>query len=329
MLAHFRRLVACLVLLCFVASFIPWGGAEPWAGLWWVERLQFVPALLGTWSGKSWAWLVLVLLLLLTLLFGRVFCSWLCPLGILQDVANRVARLRPGQRKGKGVRYAPNHPRLRAVVALLAFGSLAAGGVGLLTWLDPYSIAARGMAALGNPIFTWIANAAGAELPPPAWERYAPALLALVAFSLAIPLALAAWRGRIYCNTFCPVGAVLGLLSRVAPLTPRIDHESCGRCGACMKHCKAQAIDARSGHVDATRCVACYNCLSACQRRRGRVASARLGALRARVARAGRLQPCHSPCSGCMAGANLLQHLLPCGGSAGAALARGSPHPTY
>ncbi len=264
--ATLRRIVACLVLLAFVASFIPWGGAEPWRELWWVERVQMVPALLGAWSGKTWATLALGLLLLLTLIFGRVYCSWLCPLGILQDLANRVGRLSAKRRTGKTARFAPNHPWLRATFALLGFAGLASGSVGLLTWLDPYSIIARGMAAFVNPLLTWAATGIDVQLPPPAWERYAPWLMAMVAFSLALPLGMAVWRGRLYCNTLCPVGAVLGLLSRFAPLTPHIDTSACGRCGSCMKACKAQAIDLKNRRVDATRCVACYNCLSACSR---------------------------------------------------------------
>ncbi len=258
MLAIIRRVVACLVFLMFAASFVPWGGEA--SALWWVERVQFVPALLGAWSGRAWAAVVLAVLVVLTLLFGRVFCSWLCPLGILQDAAYRVAHLR----QRRSVRYAPNHPRLRACMAVLAFGGLVGGQVGLLTWADPYSIAARGMAAFVNPLLTWVADAAGAELTPPAWERYAPWGMAVAAFSLAVPLVMAVWRGRLYCNTLCPVGAVLGLLSRRALCTPHIDEGACARCGACMKHCKAQAIDVRHMRVDTTRCVACYDCLSAC-----------------------------------------------------------------
>ncbi len=264
MLATIRRIVACLVLLLFMFSFMPRGHGGECADGWWVERLQGVPALLGTWSGRDGAWMVLAALLLLTLLFGRVFCSWLCPLGILQDIANRAARPRPQSRKGKGVRYAPNHPWLRGVVALLAFGGLAGGSVGLLTWMDPYSIAARAMAALLNPLVATFVY--GAEPSLLYWERYAPWAMAVVGFSLALPLGLAVWRGRLYCNTLCPVGAVLGLLSRWAPFTPTIDASACGRCGACMKACKAQAIDVKAMQVDATRCVACYNCLGACSR---------------------------------------------------------------
>ncbi len=261
MFAVIRRTVASLVLLAFVLSFILWG--ESSHALWWVERVQFVPALLGAWSGLVWAAVILGTLLALTLLFGRVFCSWLCPLGILQDIANRAVRPRPQKRMGKSVRYAPNHPWLRGAVALLAFGSLAGGTVGLLTWLDPYSIAARGMAAVVNPLFVW---ATGAELPPVDLEVSSIIALAVAVCGLALPLGLAVWRGRLYCNTLCPVGAALGFISRIAPCTPHMDASACGRCGSCMRACKAQAIDLKHMRVDATRCVSCYNCLSACSR---------------------------------------------------------------
>ncbi len=264
--AHLRRLAACLVLLLFAASFILRGGGEGAGSLWWVERVQAVPALLSTLNGREWSAVILAGLLLLTLLFGRVFCSWLCPLGILQDLANRIARPRPSRRKGKGVRFAPHHPWLRGIMALLAFGGLAAGTVGLLTWMDPYSIAARGMAYIFTPMLRLLAPATGAEMTPPDWESASPFLMAIAALGLALPLGLAAWRGRLYCNTLCPVGTVLGLLSRVAPFTPKLDRTACGRCGTCMKACKAQAIDLKNGRVDATRCVACYNCLAACSR---------------------------------------------------------------
>ncbi len=263
--AILRRLTACIILLAFVATLICQDGQHtPWEPLWWVERAQFVPAILGTLSGKAWAGIILGVLLLLTLVFGRVYCSWLCPLGILQDAANRAVRPRPLKRQGKSVRYAPNRPWLRAFFALLGFALLVAGSVGLLTWLDPYSIAARGMYALVNLLQNWLGLPA--DLQPSGISYCAAPVMALAAFGLALPLALAVWRGRLYCNSICPVGAILGLIARISPCSPHIDPKACGRCGACMKSCKAQAIDLKNMRIDATRCVGCYNCLAQCQR---------------------------------------------------------------
>jgi ferredoxin len=88
---------------------------------------------------------------------------------------------------------------------------------------------------------------------------------------VALPLAmlwlvgiLAVYRGRLFCNTVCPVGTLLGLLSRRAAWRLTIDQTACVKCGECLKACKAQCIDLRAGTIDASRCVACYNCIGSC-----------------------------------------------------------------
>ena len=240
------------MLLLFAVSFsglAVQGGAATWQNL--PAAVQFVPGLLGTLAGKPWAWAVLVVLLGLTLVWGRVYCSWICPLGMLQDLVRRIHPARWG-------RYTPNRWIVRCIFGLLGFGSLACGSVAVLTWLDPYTITARAATAFWRPLAGWVGGA-GADM-----ARYSPWLWLLAAAGLLLPLVMAFFRGRLYCNTVCPVGALLGLVSRCAPCTPRIDMEDCVHCGACMRACKANAIDIRNGRVDSTRCVACYNCLSGC-----------------------------------------------------------------
>lgn len=251
-LKHIRRIVAVVVAALFVLSLLGMVAPTDAPWLYGVERVQFVPALLGALSGSGWACVALVCLLVLTLLFGRVYCSWLCPLGIAQDVVNRLARPRTTALKGAQMRYTPNHWVVRLVVCAAVFGTLAGGCIVLLSWLDPYSISSRFVAAVVNPIV-------GGE-----WGRYEGWLILIIAVSLAVPLGLAWWRGRLYCNTICPVGALLGLLARFAPFVPSIETSKCGRCAGCMRVCKAHAIDLKHQRVDATRCVGCYNCVSDC-----------------------------------------------------------------
>lgn len=260
-LAWLRRLVAAVVFLAFVACFV---GAAP-AGSWleWPLHLQFVPALGAVISGRVWAWLALGFLLLLTLLFGRVYCSWLCPLGMMQDAVNRLAR--PRYAKGSAARYTSNHRLIRLLAGLVGFGSILFCGTLLLTWLDPYSIAARFMAAVVQPAAEGLGQAFGWSTVAPDWLRYAPWLLAVVIVSVLIPLGFALLRGRLYCNSICPVGALLGLIARCAPLMPRIDETRCRLCARCQRSCKAHAIDLRTLRIDATRCVACYDCVEACE----------------------------------------------------------------
>lgn len=257
-MAWLRRLFAALVLLAFTACFIRAVPSD--SALYLVERLQFVPALTGVMSGRAWAWAALAFLVLLTLLFGRVYCSWICPLGMMQDLANRLVRPQPQQLKGAAARHTPNHRLIRLIFGLLGFGSLLFCGTLLLTWLDPYSIAARFMTAVVNPAAASIGLADGSA----DWLRYGPWLLVIVIISIGIPLLMALLRGRLYCNSICPVGALLGLISRAAPFTPHIDEKSCRLCGHCLRACKAHAIDLKTLRIDATRCIACYNCLESC-----------------------------------------------------------------
>jgi ferredoxin len=72
------------------------------------------------------------------------------------------------------------------------------------------------------------------------------------------------WRERIYCNTLCPVGTVLGLLARGAAFRLTLDRSACTKCAECLRACKAQCLDLRAGTIDASRCVACFNCVTAC-----------------------------------------------------------------
>lgn len=262
-LVWIRRTVAVLVLVLFVVAFIQAVPAD--SPLYWVERAQLVPALLSGLQGSTWGWLALGLLALATLLLGRVYCSWVCPLGIMQDVVNRLRHPRTQQRKGKAVRYTPNHWQIRLVVAALVFGSVPFLGALLLTWLDPYSIAGRLMAGVVSPAVEWVAGAGELALQISGWLRYAPWLLILLLVVAAVPLGMALLKGRLYCNTICPVGSVLGLLSRLAPLAVHMDGTRCVHCGSCLRECKAHAIDPKGLRVDATRCVACYACLAVCE----------------------------------------------------------------
>lgn len=215
-----------------------------------VPRVQFVPLLLSSLSGCLPALGLLAVLVLLTLLFGRVYCSWICPLGILQDIVNRL--LRP--RGMKYARYTPGHSSIRVFFALASFGSLAFGSVLVLSYLDPYSICSRAFGTL--PLLLRAPAADMASLG-----------IGAAAVAVAIPLGMAAWRGRLYCNTICPVGAVLGLLSRFALFAPRINSSACRRCGSCVRRCKAHAIDLKRGVIDSSRCVGCYDCVVACPHR--------------------------------------------------------------
>lgn len=74
-----------------------------------------------------------------------------------------------------------------------------------------------------------------------------------------------AWLGgRTYCNTVCPVGTILGYISKFALLRPEINTDTCNNCGRCARNCKASCIDPKAHKIDYTRCVACFDCMENC-----------------------------------------------------------------
>lgn len=153
-----------------------------------------------------------------------------------------------------------------SLVVLSLFG----GATLLLAWLDPYTIAARFAAGFVNPLAAEANNllehtVAATSYASPEWSRYGIALLVAGGFVL-LPLAMAWWKGRLYCNTLCPVGALLGLLSRRPLLRLGMDADTCALCGRCLKACKANCIDLKNRRIDTSRCVNCYNCVAACDR---------------------------------------------------------------
>lgn len=181
------------------------------------------------------------------LLFGRLFCGWLCPLGLWQDVVwrlRRALRRRRPAREGAAAfaRRSAVERAARCVAAGLCFGALACGFAGGFLALEPYSVAWRGAHA---------ATRAGA------------ALLGALA-PLALVTALAAWRGRLFCTALCPVGAALGLLAKAAPFRIRMN-ERCVKCGACAAVCPSHCIDVENGAVDNGRCTRCLACIAACK----------------------------------------------------------------
>ncbi len=96
------------------------------------------------------------------------------------------------------------------------------------------------------------------------WLKSLPVLI-VAAVSFVI-IAILAWRGgRTYCNTICPVGTVLGLLSRFSILAPGIDTDKCNACSLCARRCKASCIDSKNHRIDYSRCVVCMDCIDNCK----------------------------------------------------------------
>lgn len=263
MLKNIRRLLACISLLCVTLLFVDFtGSAHRWFG--WLARIQLLPALLALNVG------VVVALLVVTLLFGRVYCSIICPLGVMQDVAAHFGK------RAKRYRYTYSRPLNWLRYTMLAVMALAVIlGIGsVVALLAPYGAYGRIAQSILAPVVQLINNALAdyaarvdsyAFYHVDIWIRN----VAVFAIALAtlIVLTLLAWRnGRTYCNTVCPVGTVLGFLSRFSLFAPVVDMRKCNSCGLCARNCKSSCIDSKKHRIDYSRCVGCMDCLSECRK---------------------------------------------------------------
>ena len=88
----------------------------------------------------------------------------------------------------------------------------------------------------------------------------------LSAISLLVVLLFSWFGGRLYCNSICPVGLLLGLLSRFSIFSLRLDSGRCTGCGLCVRSCKGRCIDLANVAIDVHNCVVCGNCISTCKR---------------------------------------------------------------
>lgn len=263
MLKTLRRIVALISILLVTSLFVDFTGtARHLFG--WMAKIQFLPALLAVNAG------VVVALLLLTLLFGRLYCSVICPLGVMQD---GFAWLGKHNKKNR-YSYSPAKNILRYVMLGVMIIALVAGIGWLAALLAPYSAYGRICQTILSPVWIWINNlfASWAEsadsyafyhvdLWQRGWITFAVATVTLVA------LAAIAWRnGRTYCNTICPVGTLLGFFSRFSLLRPVIDTSKCNSCGLCARNCKSACIDSKNHTIDYSRCVTCFDCISKCNK---------------------------------------------------------------
>lgn len=262
-----RKIRTTLAILCFALItllFLDFTGTlHAWFG--WLAKIQFLPALLALNLG------VVALLVLATLLFGRIYCSIICPLGVMQDIIARFGSR--GRKRKYRYSYSPAKNWLRYGVLALFIAALVAGIGSFVALIAPYSaygrIAQNLLAPLygwGNNLLAYLAERADsyAFYRTEVWIRSLTTLL--IAAATLILLVVLAWRnGRTWCNTVCPVGTVLGFFSRFSLFRPVIDTAKCNACGLCARQCKASCIDSEHHAIDYSRCVACMDCLDNCK----------------------------------------------------------------
>ena len=259
MLRKIRIILAGLFFIGITLLFLDFTGTiHHWLS--WMAKIQFLPAVLAL------NFVVIAGLLLLTLIFGRIYCSVICPLGIMQDV---IARL---NRKKNKYSYSAAKSWLRYTMLVVMVASIIAGLASVVALLAPYSSFGRiatfllqPLWQLGNNVLASIAEHVDsyAFYTTDVWMKSLTTFLIALATLLIIGF-LAFRHGRTYCNTICPVGTFLSFFARFSWLKIRFDESKCKKCGKCARNCKASCIDFKSMKVDYSRCVVCGNCLEQC-----------------------------------------------------------------
>ena len=228
--------MAGVVFTAFVLVFLNIGGVFA-SSLSFLPKIQFWPAVMAANIG------LLVLFVALAMICGRVYCSFLCPLGILQDLLYRLRITGAKKRRYmQGWTEPENALRYGILAAFLAVICIGYGSFAFL--IEPYSLFGMMVTSfLGRGVTVAVVSAV---------------FFAVIAFMVF------KW-GRAWCNTVCPVGAILSILSRRSLMRPVIDKDKCVGCGLCGKACRANCIDTKNHMVDTSRCVMCFDCIDNCR----------------------------------------------------------------
>lgn len=271
LLRSIRIIFSTLVLICFILVFVDFKSLIPPEYINILLYLQFVPSVIKFYNLETLAGAGFIFVLALTFLTGRTYCSFLCPLGIGQDLFSRIG----GRFKKRFRRYGLKKPFTILRYTLLAMTLIVTltWGIYMITLLDPYSIFGRYMTFFVKPVVLLLNNFSAGILGK--FDIYTLHDIPINTYpfvTYAIPIAffiligvLSFTKGRLYCNMICPVGTLLGLLSKISILRIKFDESACTRCGRCAVRCKSSCIDFLNSDIDVTRCVACFNCIDICQ----------------------------------------------------------------
>ena len=262
-----RKIRIALALVFFIGAtllFLDFTGTiHAWLG--WIAKIQFLPAVFAVNVA------VLIGLVALTLLLGRVYCSVICPLGVMQDIFAKFGKMSKKNRYS----YSPalnvwRYSLFGIMILAIIFGIGSIVGI-----LAPYSSYGRIVHSLGAPIWQWTNNLlAGYAERIESYALYSTDIwmrslaVFLTAAVTLVVLAVLAWKnGRTYCNSICPVGTFLGFLSRFSLYRPVIEASRCNSCGLCAKNCKSACIDSKAHKIDYSRCVSCMDCIGKCHKK--------------------------------------------------------------
>ena len=216
-----RVLISLGFLLLITFAFIDFSGTITPKWYNGILYFQFVPSLLKFLNLLGIMATGFIIVLLLTILFGRIYCSTLCPLGVFQDIFNFVAgKFKKRKQLNK---FSKPHNWLRYAILILVILSLIIGQIFLVNLLDPYSIYGKISVNLFRPVYYFSNNILvfflermenftfyHADLKNIGWFTFGFAFFMFLLIGF-----MAATRGRLFCNTLCPVGTFLGIYLQI------------------------------------------------------------------------------------------------------------------
>lgn len=204
-----------------------------------------------------------IILVFLTLMFGRFYCSFICPLGILQDIILFIKKLFV---KKNFYKYSKSYSILRYAIFIICIFTAAFGTFFVISLLEPFTVFLRIYSVFVLPLRTFINNIIVHSNTSFIVQKYTlitlPIIITAVS-SLIIITVMVFLRGRIYCNTLCPVGAFLAYISMHSK-NGIVLSKNCKHCRKCEAVCKSECIDSKNLKVDNERCVMCGDCLTVC-----------------------------------------------------------------
>lgn len=268
MLKSLRVILAIISISLLTFLFVDFTGYAQ-AHFSWLAKLQFIPALL------SLNVVALIILAAMTFLFGRVYCSVICPLGVMQDGINWLrGKVGKKPKRKNRFKYKKANTIIRVLFLVIFVVSVALGFMTIAALIEPYSEYGRIISTFVAPLYDWVNNlfADAAQARDSYAFYHVPTQFIfggaiIVAGVTFLVVALFAWLdGRGYCNSVCPVGTILGYASKLSLLKPVINPSVCNSCSKCSRNCKSSCINYKEHKIDYSRCVSCMDCIGECSK---------------------------------------------------------------
>ena len=254
---------AALFLFIDIFNIIPQNYFKP------LLYFQFVPSFLSFIKYSTLASAGFLFIILITFIFGRVYCSSICPMGTLIDFFNR---LKERKRVKEKFDFTQPYNLIRYTILALVILLFVLGSNFGLIFFDPYSNFGKITNSIFKPIFIVLNNNLNFLfekiglywLQPIDYSGVQITALFVAAVILFIVFLLSFTNGRLFCNSICPLGSLLGLLSKFSIFKIVVDENNCVSCGSCEKYCKSSCIDSKNKYIDFSRCVSCFDCFDSC-----------------------------------------------------------------